>query len=168
MFDELNDDWIQKFDEKDRLYKDFYPEDIYFINFQIIYLNTLNEIEKVKFESFLLSNQNTVTREELIRMIKDHNIENNKKYKLFSLLKFNLDLEIEDLKPFLYDSKPIFHLNTISSIDNITFKPTITMFQDLNEIIIIFQLPSQKNNFTKRIYMHNPSNKKTIKKRYKD
>ena len=79
MFDELNDDWIQKFDEKDRLYKDFYPEDIYFINFQIIYLNTLNEIEKVKFESFLLSNQNTVTREELIRMIKDHNIENNKK-----------------------------------------------------------------------------------------
>jgi len=66
MKDELNDDWIINFEENDKLYKDFYKDNIDYINIDFIYINDDNEIEKIKQESFFLSQQNSITRDELI------------------------------------------------------------------------------------------------------
>ena len=89
-YSELNDDWINNFDKNDNLYKDFYKDNLYYINIDFIYINRNNEIEKIKQESVLLSVQNYITRDELIGLLKRNSIDNNIKYSLMSLLKYNI------------------------------------------------------------------------------
>ena len=47
-FQELDTSWIHDFEKEDCLYKDFYLEDLYFINMYYVYLNESDTIEKVK------------------------------------------------------------------------------------------------------------------------
>jgi hypothetical protein len=67
------------------------------------------------------------------------------------------------------------YLSVIKNIDAISFEKTISMFHDLNDIILVFYEKSNEiikkdsNNTTKKIYL--PclnTNKKTLRKRYKD
>ena len=55
---ELNDDWINNFEKTDKLYQDFYKDDLYYVNLKFLYINRNNELEKINSESFLLSNIN--------------------------------------------------------------------------------------------------------------
>ena len=185
MKDELNDDWIINFEETDKLYKDFYKDNIDYINIDFIYINNDNEIEKIKQDSFYLSHQNSITRDELIGLLKRNSIDNDKRYSLLSILKYNITLESDDIKNFLltpdlssYNEK---FLTINKHIDNIFFEKTITMFQDLNNIYFIFYEKTKDNknrdlnSITRKIYMDIISNKKdnkkykkTIKKQYKD
>ena len=66
----LDDDWIKKFENVDADYKDFYKDDLYYVNLTFIYVNRENEIEKIKHESFLLSNPNHILREEILQILK--------------------------------------------------------------------------------------------------
>ena len=185
MKDELNDDWIINFEENDKLYKDFYKDNIDYINIDFIYINDDNEIEKIKQESFFLSQQNSITRDELIGLLKRNSIDNDKRYTLLSILKYNITLDADDIKNFLlttdlssYNEK---FLTVNKHIDSIFFEKTITMFQDLNNVYFIFYekpkdgINRDLNSITKKIYLDiisnkNPNkkaNKKTIKKQYK-
>ena len=184
MKDELNDDWITNFEETDKLYKDFYKDNIDYINVDFIYINDDNEIEKIKQDSFLLSQQNYITRDELIGLLKKNSIDNDKRYSLLSILKYNITLEADDIKNFLltpdlssYNER---FLTINKHIDTIFFEKTITMFQDLNNVYFIFYEKTKNNkncdvnSITKRIYLDIISNnkdnkryKKTIKKQYK-
>ncbi len=100
-YKELNDDWINNFDKTDILYKDFYKDNLYYINIHFIYLNSINEIEKMKQETFLLSVQNSITRDELLGLLKRNMIDSNKKYSLLSILKYNITLDPDVIKNFL-------------------------------------------------------------------
>jgi hypothetical protein len=46
--DKLNDDWINNFEKTDKLYQDFYRDDLYYINLKFLYVNRENFIEKIK------------------------------------------------------------------------------------------------------------------------
>lgn len=48
----LNDDWITNFENTDKLYRDFYKDDLYYINLRVIYVNRNNEIDKLKTRIF--------------------------------------------------------------------------------------------------------------------
>ena len=100
----LSDDWINKFEENDKLYKDFYKDNIYYINIDFIYINKNNEIEKIKQDSFLLTQENSIKRDELIGLLKRNSIENDKRYSLLSILKYNITLETDEIKHFLSTS----------------------------------------------------------------
>jgi hypothetical protein len=185
MKDELNDDWIINFEENDKLYKDFYKDNIDYINIDFIYINDDNEIEKIKQESFLLSQQNFISRDELIGLLKRNSIDNDKRYSLLSILKYNITLDSDDIKNFLltpdlssYNER---FLTINKHIDSIFFEKTITMFQDLNNVYFIFYEKTKDginrdlNSITKKIYFdiisnkkpNKKANKKTIKKQYK-
>ena len=49
----LNDEWITNFEKTDKLYQDFYKDDLYYTNLQIIYVNRANEIERINQIIFL-------------------------------------------------------------------------------------------------------------------
>jgi hypothetical protein len=173
--DILDDDWVQRFDEVDELYKDFYKDDVYYVDVKIVYVNRQNEIEKIKESPFLMSRPNCICREEILEILKKCSLEDDRKYSLLSILKYNILLEPDEIKQYLYDSSHRNYLNIIKNIDTIYFEKTISMFQDLNDIILIFYEKSNEikevdpNNCTKRIYFRSlSSKKKTIKKRYKD
>jgi hypothetical protein len=83
-----------------------------------------------------------------------------------SILKYNIDIDPSEIQHFLKNSqdKNIF-LKSLTNIDAIPLEKSISMFQDLNEIIIIFYekptpnpnksgaTPSASNS-TKRIYLN--------------
>ena len=180
---ELNDDWIKTFEKTDKLYQDFYKDDLYYIHLKFCYVNRSNEIEKIKTEFFLMSKKNYITREEMLYIIKNSNSVMERRYSLLSILKYNITLEPDEIKNFIYsnESNEYNFLKPIHNIDAITFEKTINMFQDLNELVFVYYEKSKEsgsagsepnklnsNNTTKRVYLTHSVNKKTIKNRYKD
>jgi hypothetical protein len=83
-------------------------------------------------------------------------------------------LEPNEIKNYLLNGENNKYLSVIKNIDTITYEKTINMFQDLNDLIIIFYEKSidlkktESNNSTKKIYLRSLTHKKTIKNRYKD
>ena len=84
-------------------------------------------------------------------------------------------MEPDDVKNYLLTKDNHDYLSIIKNIDDILFEKSISMFHDLNDLILIFYEKSNEivkrdpNNNTKKIYLRSfSSNKKTIKKRYKE
>jgi hypothetical protein len=174
-YNNLDDEWINNFEKTDKLYKDFYKDDLYYVNLKIIYINRENDIDKIKRESFLMSNINIITREEILEILKKNSSDNNRRYTLLSMLRYNINLEPDEIKNYLKNGENNKYLSVIKNIDMIKFEKSISMFHDLNDLILIFYEKSNEikkqdpNNSTKKIFFRSLSNKKkTIKKRYKD
>ena len=175
-YNELNDEWIKHFEKTDKLYQDFYKDDLYYTNIHYIYVNRINEIEKIKQEAFLMSNPNYISREEILGLLKKNSTDNDRNYTVLSILKYNITLDVEDIQSFLKITSTHIgdkFLLPIKNIDAITFEKSIHMFHDLNDLIFVFYEKSKElikknpNNITKKIILISNTNKKTIKKRYK-
>jgi len=170
----LDDDWIKKFDNIDNVYKDFYKDDIYYVNLKFIYVNRNNEIEKIRYETFLLSKPNCISREEILQILKNSSNQDERRYSLLSLLKYNITMDNDDIQRYIQLNEERNFLSVIKNIDTIMFNKTINMMQDLNDLILVFYEKSnelkEKNpyNSTKKVFLGHNKNKKTIKKQYKD
>jgi hypothetical protein len=173
----LDDSWINDFEKTDNPYNDFYKDNIFTANINILYINKDNDLEKVSEEVFLMRTQNIISREEIIGIIKKNSMINGNNYSLLSIIKYNIVLNPEDITTFLKTSEIDYYndyfFTTLKHIDTIYFEKTINMFQDLNTLFIIFyekdkvneSASSIKNN-TKKIYLRqiNSKNKKTIRR----
>jgi hypothetical protein len=161
---DLDTKWIEEFESLDENYKAFYTEDITYIKFHYIYVNKESDIDKMKEETVLLRTPNYISREEIIGILKKHSKNAEKTYMVLSILKYNIDLEPYDINFFLKntenDNQNLF-LKSVTNIDAIPLEKSITMFQDLNDIIIVFYekgtndtiLTTRRANQTKRIYL---------------
>jgi len=173
-YDKLNDDWINNFEKTDKLYQDFYKDDLYYTNLQIVYVNRCSEIEKIKQESFLMTTPNFISREEILEILKKNSNDNGRRYTLLTILKYNITLDADDVIGFLKNNDENAFLTVVKNIDSIKFERTINMLQDLNDLVFIFYEKSTElkkpnpNNVTKKKYLSPKTNKKTIKKQYKD
>ena len=173
--DQLNDEWISNFEKTDKLYQEYYKDDLYYVNLKFVYLNRDNEIEKIKQEPFLMTTPNYILREEILGILKKSITEDNRKYTLLSILRYNFLLEPDDIHLFLKNHEKNTFLTVVKNIDTVKFEKTIHMFHDLNDLIFVFFEKSTElkqvdpNRSTRKIYLRNLSNrKKTIKKRYKE
>lgn len=161
----LDDNWIQEFEEKDKLYNHFYKEDVHSIHLTMLYVNSDRELQQIKQETRLLSVPNRLTYEELCKIIKDH----AHSYSLHSIVKYNFDIEPDHLKLYLSDtwkqtsSDP--YLTVLSHIDTLHFQKTIAMFQDMNELIFLFYKKENKDRTHSHKRHVHLIHKKTIKKR---
>jgi hypothetical protein len=170
-YNNLDDDWINNFDNSDKLYKDFYKDNLYYVNLRVLYINRLNEIDKIKQEPLLLSKPNTILYEEILEILKKNSIDNDKRYTLISILKYNINIDSDDITNYLLNNENPSYLSVIKNIDSIVFEKSISMFHDLNDLILVFYEKSNEvkkkdyNNSTKKIYLRSlNTNKKTIKK----
>jgi len=167
LLNELDTSWIHNFEKEDGIYKDFYLENLYFINIYFVYLNESNVIQKVKKDKFFFNEKhsNTLPKEELFKIIVKNKELNNEKYKLNFLFKYNYTNESHNLLNLLQNKVPIVedyeetnnYLSTITSIENVVFKKTITMFQDLNSITIIYKKMQENQNINNK--QNNEKNK---------
>ena len=163
--DILDTDWITKFEKIDNSYNIFYLDDVNSIKVKCVYINKENEIEKMKQENMVLGKPNYLSREEVMGIIK-HNIHG--RYGLLSILKYNINLDPANVKSFVTSRQyEDTFLTTIKNIDAITWDMTISMFQDLNEIIFFFYEKSggsHTNNATRKILLQKHLKaKKTIR-----
>jgi hypothetical protein len=123
-----------------------------------------------------MKNHNVISREEIIDIIKRNSLYNKNNYSLLSILKYNITVNPENVSDFLNinDNENIEYYNSqfltiLQHIDSIFFEKTISMFQELNTLFIIFYEKDNSkfgNNFTKKIYLrkNNQKHNKTIRK----
>jgi hypothetical protein len=176
IFDDIEDldsTWIQEFENLDNDYKNYYTEDLSFLRIHSIYINALNDIEKVREEKIFLKEPGIINREELLSIIKHNSFSNDTKYSLLSILKFNINVEPEFLKTFLKSKDKNIgssFLQSVKNIDTIRFEKSIAMFHDINDLIIVFHQKvnrnnsSDSNNRTKKEFINLNTKKKTKRK----
>lgn len=148
----LDMDWIAKFENIDNSYNIFYLDDVNVIRVKYVYLNKSNEIEKIRQENVILPIPNYLSREEVVRVIKQNC---SSTYRLLSILRYNINLDPADIKTFfMKNNYEDTFLKSITSIDAIIWDATISMFQDLNELIFFFyEKDVSQNNKTRRILL---------------
>jgi hypothetical protein len=159
----LQTDWIEEFEKIDAHYESFYQEDVNYASFYSIYIDRANNIQTIKEEKVFFKQKNIITREELVGILKKNCFHNKNRYTVLSILKYNFNLQPSDVEHFI--KSPTSHIH----LSDIKFEKTISMFQDLNNIITLFY---EKNNDisekvnsiqTKKIII-SQSRKKTLRK----
>ena len=171
--------WIEKFDNLDKEYKDYYTEDLTVVKIHCIYINKDNEIERVLEDKLLLKTPGFVSKEEIVSLIKHNMVCNQVKYALLYILKFNINLDPIYLKTFIKSKDPLSiignnFLQSIKNIDTIKFDKSISMFHDLNDLLIMFynkELVTTAQHIrsqTRKIYINSSSFKKTKRNIFKD
>ena len=167
---EIDNSWVDSYKASENSYNEFYNEKVTTIKGIYLYIDTANTVVKVKQEVLPLTSDSKVSREQLIALIKEKQvITPGIKYKLFSLVRYNIDLLPEEIPNFIKKSPDVYDANTkrflISEtyIKDIYFTDTISIFHDLNALYIIFKESHSKKNtankFTQKL-------KASVKKRY--
>lgn len=167
----LDMNWIINFENIDKRYKEYYKTDLSKINIHYIYINTSLEIVKVKKDIFLLKTLNCITKEDIIHILKKNSMLYNIRYKLQTILQYNIDIDPQNLSKINTNSDNFF--NIIKNIDNIYWKKTIKLFENLNDLFLIFY-ENNIHNTSKKIYLINKNkdriirHNKSIKNVFKD
>jgi hypothetical protein len=165
---DIDTEWINEFNQIDNNYKHLYLEDLSYILLNCIYINNGNEIIQIKKEKIMIDEtKNLITKDKLVKILKRYNNNNGKIYNVSSILKYNIDLEPENIKYYINENElkekeknPNNFIEVVKKIDNIHWKRSIKMFEDLNNLIIIFY---QNYKDTRRIlFKNNKSLKKNL------
>jgi len=178
----LDISWINEFEKTDKEYEIFYKENLMYVKVTIIYVNKYNEIDKIKEEKIIMRNPNVISKESIIEILKRNSINDNKKYTITTLLKYNIDLDPSDIRSFLLNRDHNYngdednedYLSVVKHIDDIIWNKTISMFQDLNNLFIIFYENTKimenkngsNNNGSNKNGSNNESTQRTTKKIY--
>ena len=163
---ELDNKWIENYEIKELDYNDFYKDDVKYIKTYSLYINKGLILENINEENFILEDNNVLKKHELISIInKFKNDKKEKKVKLLYILKYNINLDSDNVFEYLkQETENNLFLESIKSIDNINFDPSISMFEDLNSLFFIFvESNNTEKSQTKRIFLH--SNQKKTKKK---
>ena len=162
--EDIDTSWIEEYKDSEKEYDAFYKDKCTRVKLFFMYVNRENTIECIKKEDYTLQNS-SISRESLINIIKKTQLLNTCKYKLISLLKFNISLDPVDIEDILYAEndygKEFLQIET--NLNSIIFEDTITMFEDFNTIYFIYYPDVKPKHETKRIFFE----KKTHKTRRK-
>ena len=156
--EEINLNWLNEFENEYSFIENLNNEDVKNVNYYFIYINSDKVIERINSETIILETENIVNKYDLLQKINNLINKNKDKYKLISLLKYNIDLNKNEIKNFLNDKEDDF-LKAYTLIEDIKFKKTLNMFKSLNSIFFIFYEKKIRDNKTKRIKIK--TNKKT-------
>ena len=106
-----------------------------------------------------------IDKTKLIFLLKKNKNHNNKNHKLISILQYNIDLSPEDLGLYLKDNNNFNFLTIKSSLNELKWDDSITLFKDLNSLHIIYYEESrQKNSNTKKVYIRKLNKRKSRRK----
>ncbi len=158
--EDLDTSWIDEFKKDNEKYSDFYTEDVTTITLFFIYIDHKNNVENLSRDLLILDKKNTIVRDQLIQIIKQNqnqnknHMYNNNKYKLISLFKYNIDIEPEEIYRFINNKDDSSYNKRFFTqekyLNDIIYKKTINIFQDLNSLFLIFKEVStpiiNKNN----------------------
>ena len=137
------------------------------INLYCLYINN-DELYNIRCEKLELDN-NCLSKEILLFLIKKNQTNGLFKHRLVSLLKYEIDLEYSDVKNLINNELNTNFLSSLKLLDSLNFNNRIPLLNDLNCIFLIFGrnlTPNNiinKNNTTKRIVIKSTS--KTKRKR---
>ena len=142
----------------------------------ITYINTDNEIEIINQKKLKLNNKNNmVMRSQLIDVIKHSQQKHNVKYKLMSIMVYNIHVTPETLPDYIESPEDFISLFTLSRVDSFELRPTLALLKQYNGIyFFFFECPRDdvesndvQNNHRTRAYVTNNSTRKIYIKNLK-
>jgi hypothetical protein len=141
------------------------PESNSFIKLHFFYIQNKSIIKMIE-HNYVLLTTNVISKEELIQMIKQHNIYQHNKYCFLNINYINFTENNTHMKSLMSNQYKV-KLNHVQNIEDICLQNTIPMFQDLNEIHFFLSLREkpEKINNTKKILIN--SNVKTRRNSFK-
>jgi hypothetical protein len=167
IINELDCSWINEFEITENEYASFYKEKIDSIKINYIYIDKTNSVDNIHQENIIIED-GKMDKEKIIDVIKRNKKKNNIEYKLISILKYNITLEPEHIKDYINNDFNDDFLSKIDILQDIYFKDSINLFQDLNCLYIIFcdkTLRENKNKITKKVILSLMSKKRKKTKR---
>jgi hypothetical protein len=142
----IDDKWLRDFKEQEQNYNDFYKIKPTSIKMYFLYVNSHNVVEFFKNDTYLLNEQQDIAnnailhKDVLLSIIKNNMQLNGNNYKLISLLKFNLDVEPEDIINMTLNKQDgTEYLSSEKEIKDILFYDTICILQDINSLFFVYQ-----------------------------
>ena len=137
--DEIIDvNWIKDFENEERYYTMFYPEKARSIKVDFLYVNKHKEIEKISEKVLFLRTENKITKEELIQLVKENERLDKIKYKLVSVLIYNITLKHDELRNFLHGSDKYDFMTSLKNIDDYDLQSSVNCLQSVNNMYIIY------------------------------
>lgn len=129
-----------------------------------LYINQNNELYNLRSEDEEITD-NVLSKERLLYLIKNNELNHVLNHKLVSLLKFNIDISSGQITNFMNNKININYLDSIKILDKIKFTCNFKILKNFNSIFLIYLNNSNlKNNYTKRINV-NINNQKTRRKK---
>ena len=146
--EELDLNWIN-----DIVENEIEPESNSFIKIKIFYIQH-RSIIKMSEQTYVLLNPNVISKEELIQIIKQHNIYQQHKYCFLGINYINFIENHSHIKLLMSNQYKV-KLNHLQHIEDICLQNTIPMFQDLNEINFFFSQKDKNDKNDKNDKMNN-------------
>ena len=84
--EELEVDWIDDFEDEEKIYEKFYPDRVKSIKIFSLYVNKDCILDKVKESTYELQNENILRKLELVKIIREKKKDDGVNYKLISLI----------------------------------------------------------------------------------
>lgn len=167
---ELNSEWLSQLEKEDLKYSKFYRETVNEIDIYCLYIDQNNDLKFGKKQKYQIANK-SISKDDLVHLIKTNIKYSSIKYKPFSIFKYNFTLEPLEIKNYL-DNPANYTFITTEQIANITFNDTINFFKKLNSLYILYYEPHTLKNTdkTKKIFINNKKlnqKRKTKKKQLK-
>ena len=145
-----DDNWISEYINKEKMFDKFYKEQVEKIQLFFLYVDTRKNIIKVIKNKHKLEN-NVILKENLSEIIEANRTILKKRFKLTQLLKYNFNIDNEDVNKFLKTPSDFQFLTKINKIKDIFWDNTIPLFNSLNSLYFIF-IENVKHN-TKKIHL---------------
>jgi len=145
-----DDNWISEYINKEKMFDKFYKEQVEKIQLFFLYIDTRKNIIKVIKNKHKLEN-NVILKENLSEIIEANRTILKKRFKLTQLLKYNFNIDNEDVNKFLKTPSDFQFLTKINKIKDIFWDNTIPLFNSLNSLYFIF-IENVKHN-TKKIHL---------------
>ena len=189
--EKIDTSWIANFKSEEESYNHFYKEPLDSIMIYVLYVNTYKELIHVDIHRCLLAENGWLKRDRIIALIKQYQMRESVKYKLNSILRYNIDLNPDEITAYASnagtsnagtstgtstgagtgtgaDDTNRF-LTAEKYLDDIHFNDSITMFHDLNALYFLFseeKVQPASVNQTKRITLAMKKHK-TMRNKYK-
>ncbi len=145
---------IDEFEKDDELYNDFYKDKIEQINLYILYVDNNNDLFHIKKDTATLNN-GKLEKDDLKNLIRQYIKYQNKKYRLISLLKWNITIEPEEISDYLRNEKKFDFIKSIRNINSVEFQDSINLFHNLNSLYLVFhERWKLLENKTKKVYLN--------------
>lgn len=162
---ELDNSWVDKVLEEDKEYDDFYSEKNNSIAIYKIYVNCTNSIIAINKDIQFIDN-GILSKFDLSLLLKNNVKYNNMKFAPISLLKYNVDVEPENVSNFIKNNEKYNFLTVEKHIQDLKWNDSITLFKDMNSLYIIFYEKNKKKEEkknTKSIFFKKYKKNKTRK-----
>lgn len=172
----LDTEWLSTFKEAESKYSIFYKKALTSIRLYVLYIKNKEIICRLKTRC-RLDAEHCLKRERIISLIKHYQDHELTHYKLKSLLRYNIDLNPEEVGDFVnVDGISERFLTSEKYLDDIHFKDSIAMFRGLNGLYFIFFANEEEeakgsakaiNHQTKRILLSKSKPHKTKRNNHK-